>query len=152
MASAKIKSATAELLEHLYQNVKMGADSIRALLPRVESEDAKFKSDLTMQLGIYEDFAQRINTLLGEEDCEALSDRLMTKMSASLGAAMGTLLDQSVSHMADLVIRGATMGITDTTRTLREYEDTPASECALDLARDMIRAEQESIERMKAYL
>ena len=152
MALAKMKSATQDMLAHLYKTVTMGADSIRSLLPRVESEDAKFKSDLTLQLSCYEAFASRINALLEKEGDEAMTDSMMRKMTAKLGTAMGTLMDHTVSHMADMVIQGSTMGITDTTRTLREYESTDAAESALSLARDMIRAEQKHVERMKAYL
>ena len=44
------------------------------------------------------------------------------------------------------------MGINDTVKLLRKYENTDASEAALSLARDMVSFEQENIERMKAFL
>lgn len=152
MATAKTMSATAEMLEKLYKNVKMGADSITALLPKIESEDAKFKSDLTMQLSGYEELATRINTILREAGEQPREDSLMTKMSAKMGTAMNTLMDDSVSHIADMIIQGSTMGITDTIKVLREYENTSASEKSLALARDIIKFEEQNVERMKAYL
>jgi hypothetical protein len=115
-------------------------------------EDAKFKSDVTLQLSQYETFAARINTMLSEEGGEEHSDSMMRRMSAKLTMALGTLTDSSVSHLADMIIQGATVSITDTTRILREYENTTAAEAAIALARDIIRTEEESIERMRGYL
>ena len=152
MATAKMKSATAEMLEKLYKNVKMGADTVVSLLPKIDAEDAKFKSDLTMQMSGYESFATRINALLREDGEESQEDSMMTKMSAKIGTTMNTLMDSSVSHIADMIIQGSTMGITDTIKIMREYENTTASEASLSLARDIVKFEEDNIERMKAYL
>ena len=56
------------------------------------------------------------------------------------------------SHIADMMIQGATMGVTDTTKLIREYENTSCSEEALKLARDTVKYEEESIERLKKFL
>ena len=152
MATAKMKSATAEMLEKLYKSVKMGADTIVSLLPKIDAEDAKFKSDLTMQMSGYESFATRINSLLREDGEDGKEDSMMTKMSAKIGTTMNTLMDSSVSHIADMIIQGSTMGITDTIKIMREYENTTASEASLTLARDIVKFEEDNIERMKAYL
>lgn len=152
MATAKLKSTTAELLDRLYKNVKMGSDSIVSLLPRVESEDSKFKSDLTLQLSGYESLAQRINGLCREASEEALEDTMMNKMTAKVSTTMATLMDSSISHMADMIVKGSTMNITDTIKLIREFENTTASEGSLALARDIVKFEEENVERMKAYL
>lgn len=152
MATAKMKSATAEMLEKLYKSVKMGADTIVSLLPKIDAEDAKFKSDLTMQMSGYESFATRINSLLREDGEDGKEDSMMSKMSAKIGTTMNTLMDSSVSHIADMIIQGSTMGITDTIKIMREYENTTASEASLTLARDIVKFEEDNIERMKAYL
>lgn len=152
MATAKLKSTTAELLDRLYKNVKMGSDSIVSLLPKIESEDSKFKSDLTLQLSGYESLAHRINGLCREAGEEALEDTMMNKMSAKVGTTMATLMDSSISHIADMMVQGSTMNVTDTIKLIREFENTTASEGALALARDIVKFEEENIQRMKAYL
>ena len=48
----------AEMLENLYKNVKMGADSIIKLMDKVSGED--FKAALTKQIDGYEKVAERI--------------------------------------------------------------------------------------------
>ena len=152
MATAKTKSSTLELLERMFKNVKMGSDSIISLLAKVQNEDVKFKSDLTLQLNGYESLVNRINGLLREAGEEALEDGLMTKMTAKVGAAMGTIMDSSVSHMADMLIQGSTTNQNDTIKLIREFENTTASEGSLALAREIVKLEEENITRMKAYL
>ena len=152
MATSRLKSATVELLDRLYKNVSMGSDSIMALLPKIDNEQSKFKSDLTLQLSGYEDLCSRINVQRHEAGEESLEDTLMNKISAKLGTAMGTLMDSSVSHVASMVIEGSTMGMNDGIKLLREFENTTASEASLALARDIVKFEEDSIERMKAYL
>ena len=152
MATAKLKSTTAELLDRLYKNVKMGSDSIVSLLPKIESEDSKFKSALTLQLSGYESLAHRINGLRREAGEEALEDTMMNKMSAKISTTMATLMDSTINHIADMMIQGSTMNVTDTIKLIREFENTTASEGALALARDIVKFEEENIQRMKAYL
>ena len=152
MSSATTKTATAELLQRLYKNLKMGSDSIVALLPKVKEEDAAFKSDLTLQLDGYEKYANRINALLREDGEPAEQDTLWNKMTAKVGTTMSTLMDTSLSHLADMVIQGSTMGMNDAIKLMREFENTNASEGSLSLCRDIVGFEEQNIERMKAYL
>ena len=51
-----------------------------------------------------------------------------------------------------MMIKGAMMGITATTKLIRENENTSCSEEALALARRTIGYEEESIERLKEFL
>jgi uncharacterized protein (DUF305 family) len=69
-----------------------------------------------------------------------------------MGVAMNTMMDSTASHLAEMIIEGATMGVTNMTRLLRENENNPCSEEILDLAKDIIRYEENTIENMKKYL
>jgi hypothetical protein len=60
--------------------------------------------------------------------------------------------DASSSHLAEMVIEGSTMGITDTTKVINEYESDPECREAVELARKIVRFEQDNIEIMKKYL
>ena len=44
------------------------------------------------------------------------------------------------------------MGITDATKSLREYENTSCSEEALELAKRIIKYEEDTVERLKKFL
>ena len=65
---------------------------------------------------------------------------------------MNTMTDSTTSHLAQMVIEGATMGMTDMTKIVREYENAPCSEDALKLARKIAEFEDGSIESLKKFL
>ena len=144
------KTKNSEMIEQLYKNVKMGSDSIIKLMPK--ATDGKFKTDLTEQLNGYEKFASQARKLLHDAGCEAKDENVMTKMWASIGMTMNTLTDSSDSHLAQMVVEGSTMGVTDTLKILREYENTGVSEDTLALAREIIKFEEKNIETMKSHI
>ena len=140
----------AQMLEELYKNVKMGADSIVKLLGKVS--DGKFKSDLTDQINGYEGFAAKAKARLKEMGAEAKEENFMVKLWSNVGMAMSTLTDSSDSHIAQLVAEGSNMGVTDGIKLLRDYENTNVSEGALKLVRDVIEFEERNLERAKSYI
>jgi hypothetical protein len=150
MATVTLKNSTVELLSKLHKNMSMGKDSTLDLLEKVR--DPKLKSDMTHQLNGYEGFLGKINEHLQAIGEQAKEESLLTKMSAKVGTTFNTLMDDSPSHIADMMIQGSTMGMTDTTKLLRDYESTDASEATLSLARAIIKFEEENIERMKKHL
>ena len=140
----------AEMLEQLYKNVKMGSDSIVKLLPKVS--DGKFKTDLTDQLNGYESFAAKAKSRLKDMGAEAKEENPMVKLWSSVGMAMNTLIDSTDSHIATLVAEGSTMGITDSIKLLRDYENKRVSEEALGFAREVIKFEEHNLEVAKSFI
>ena len=150
MAEALKTKQTAHLLQAIYKNVKMASDSILNLMPKVSDE--KLKSDMTVQLSVYEAFASRAAKLLGEEGVKPMEEGVVTKAMAKMGAAMNTMRDSTSSHLAEMLVEGATMGVNDMLKQIRENENTCASESAMRLARDVCAYEEKTIEEMKEYL
>ena len=143
-------AVTKRFIDSLYKNVKMGADSIIDLMPKVK--DTAMREEMTAALEHYEKFAKRSRDILFKHGDEPKEESFMTKAMTKMGIAMNTMMDTTTSHIADMMIQGATMGVTDTTKLVREYENTPCSEDALALARDAIKYQEESIERLKKFL
>ena len=150
MAQAVKSKQTAELLTAVYKNVKMAGDSILNLMPKVKDE--KLKSDMTVQLSKFEGFASQAAKLLAEEGVKPEQENAMTRMSAKWGSMMNTMLDDTTSHLAEMMVEGATMGVTDMMRVVRESENTGVSEKALRLAREVCAYEEKVAEDMKSYL
>ncbi|MBP3370150.1 MAG: hypothetical protein J6L85_05300 [Clostridia bacterium] len=141
---------TKRFLDSLYKNVKMGADSIIDLMPKVK--DQKMREEMTAELEHYEGFSKEIRDILFKNGDEPKEETMMARMGVKMGVAMNTMMDDSTSHIADMMIQGATMGITDTTKLIREYENSSCAEDALALARKTVKYEEESIERLKKFL
>ncbi len=150
MDAVKEKNPTETLLEEMYKNVKMGSDSLVNIMNRVK--DQKFREELTAELNRYEEFAAQIGKSIYNTGNMPKEENVWTKMSAKMGMAMNTMMDSTTSHLAQMVIEGATMGITEMTRLLREYENTSCSEDTLKIAKQIIKFEESTIETMKQYL
>ena len=144
------RNCTGELLEELYKNVNMGSASLTNIMPKVKSSE--LSSELTSQLGEYGKFAKQIETELKANGHEANGEGLMTKISAKMGIEMNTLTDSSDNHIAQMVIEGTTMGITDTIRLVRDYENSNCRESALSLAKSVVSFQENAVERTKAFL
>ena len=146
----KTMTGEAEILAKIYKNMKMGTESVTKLLPKVH--DGEFKTKLTDQLQGYEQYAAKAKARLCEKGEEAQDEKPMVKFWASVGIAMNTMIDTSSSHIAEMIIEGSTMGITDTTKIINEYEGKPECKEAIELARDIVKFEQNNIEIMKNFL
>ena len=144
------KKTTAEVLTAVYKNVKMASDSILDMMPKVKDE--KLKSDMTVQLSVLEAFASRTAKLLALEGVKPEEEGFMTKMSAKWGTIMNTMRDSSTPHLAEMMVEGATMGVNDMMRVLREAENTTVSEDALRLTRDVCAFEEKMVQDMREYL
>ena len=144
------KGTTAALLEEIYQNAKMGSEALLSLLPKVA--DSSLRRDLTAQLDGYEGYAKKAEEYLCEQGAEAEGASLWQKMTTKVGVGVNTLMDSDTSHIAELVIEGSNMNITDSVKLLREYENCRVSEKSLHLCRDMIEFEQGNVQRMQSYL
>lgn len=147
MAQAVKTKATENLLQAVYKNVKMASDSILNLMPKVQ--DAKLKSDMTVQLSVYEAFASRAAKLLGEAGAKPEEEGTVTKMAAKWGMMMNTMRDSTSSHLAEMLVEGGTMGVNDMLKQIREAENTMASEASLRLARDVCTYEEKTVEEIK---
>lgn len=145
---ALVTKNTERMLKAVYKNVRMAGDSIINLMPKVT--DDNLKSDLTTQLSVYEAFASRAAKLLGEKGLKPEEEATLTKLSAKWGMAMNTMRDSSTEHLCEMLVEGATMGVNDMLRQIRESENGGSSPDALTLARDVCRYEEQTIEQFKS--
>ncbi len=134
----------------IYQGVKMGADSIVNLMPKVE--DSRLKSDMSVQLAGYEKFAARAKQGLKDLGVEAEEKGFMTKTMAKMGMEFNTMMDTTLSHIAELMIQGSNMGIVEMDKCINACRREDVEGDAVKLAREVVAFEEENLERMKKYL
>lgn len=148
------KTSVSDAVSQVYKNMKMGESALLDLLPKVHDET--LREEMIAHLEGYQRFSDEAKKMLDEEHREAKDASIFTKMSAKMGTAMNTMMDSTASHIAEMIIEGSTMGITDHTRILHELErsdcEDPNYEAAKRLAKDIVSFEQTQIEKMKAYL
>ena len=144
------KKADAELLDKMYKNVKMGSDSMVNIMNKVG--DTELRRELTDELDSYERYSSEVSKMIRENGGVPKEESIVTRLGAKMGMAMNTMTDTSTSHIAQMVIEGATMGMTDMITAVREYESSSCSEGALSLAREIAEFEDKSIKRLKKFL
>lgn len=150
MEQATVARATEEILQGIYKNIKMAEDAILDLMPRVKNE--ALKSDLTVQLATYEAFASRTAKLLEREGAKPVAEGALTRLSAKWGTMMNAMKDSSSTHLAEMVVEGATMGVNDLLSLLRDGRAKSVDEDVLRLAQDLCAYEERTVNEMRAYL
>lgn len=134
-----------ELLNEVYKNTKMGDDSIIDLLDKVS--DNGLRSEMTDELFVYRRYAKEASEKLVERGLKPKELPMTAKMGAKMGMVMNTMLDTTTSHLAEMMINGATMGIINLEKKLNDGGGE-----AERLARDVLRYEKETVERLGQYL
>ena len=152
MSVAKVKCAVNEtyFMSEIYKSTKMGAQAIINLLPHVRNDG--MRSAMTRQLDGYEKYAARAAAHLEGEGITPKEENWFTRFSARLGMAFNTMLDDSGSHIAEMMVEGSNMGITDLTKLLNHYEAEGEADEAVRLAHEVVAFEQHNLEVMKRYL
>lgn len=137
-----------EMLNYIYQNAEMGINTIKQILK--ESEDLKFRDVLKEQLNDYVYVVNKADTLLNFEGRLPKGIDVMPKVMSYLKIKVDTLRDNTSSHIAEMMINGSTMGVTDITKNLNKYDDIDDN--IKDLASRLLKIEQDNIEALKPFL
>lgn len=137
-----------ELLNYIYQNSEMGVTTINQLIGICDNEE--YKTLLQSQLTEYTNINKLAEEKINELNKEAKEINTLAKASTYMMINMKTLLDNSPSHISEMLIQGGTMGIIDITKKIKEYPN--ADKEILDLADRLLKFEQKNIEESKKYL
>ena len=139
---------TVQLLQRTLENARMGEDAFGQLLDK--TMDQRLRQELMYQQEQYRDIIHNAEAQLYEAGGEPEPKDGFARAGAWMGMEMGTMFDRSTSHVADMVIQGATMGVIEMTKARSEL--TEADERAQGVASDFVARQQDGIERMKAFL
>ena len=146
----KTNGAEMALLDKMYKNVKMGSDSLINIMNRVNDES--LKKELTAELTKYEDYAKQVSKKIYDCGGTPKEENVVAKMSAKMGMAMNTMTDSTTPHLAEMVIQGATMGMTDMKKSISEFSDSDVSQETMTLAKDIAAFEDNSVNKLKKFL
>ena len=137
-----------QILNDIYQNTKMGYDTINTLLPKVEDE--AFKRDLITQRDGYDQLAQEVSGELIEAGHKPEDNSPVAKVSAWSSIQINTLTRHDASHIAEMLIRGSAMGTIDMQRILNHNKNSDSP--AVKRAQALLKCEEQNIQRLKQYL
>ncbi len=137
-----------EMLTYVLQNAEMGCQGITSV--RKSLRDSRVDGVLCEQLIKYGKLYHCANNMLRNRGAEIRHVSQMTKAMTKYAAQRDLKRDSSSSHIAEMMIKGNTMGVNKMTRHIRDYDgkDPHVSK----LAKKMLDTEEENIREMKAFL
>ena len=117
----------------------------------MHGKDNKIKDILDDILDEYEKICKKTKKLLEKHKIEEKEIGLMAKMSASVSMKKEVLSDNSDASMADMLIKGLTMGSLEMSKKIDQYEKK-VDDKVLDLAKDLHKFQEKQIEELKKFL
>ncbi|MCI8645867.1 MAG: hypothetical protein HFE76_03490 [Firmicutes bacterium] len=145
----KETNENAQLLNFIYQNSQMGVNTITELIDI--TTDDNFKKQLHAQLKEYRQIHDESAQMLEANGFNEEGLSAFEKIRTYLMINFQTLTDDSVSHIAEMLIVGSTMGVIDAIRNVRTYKGK-AEPDILELMEHLRIFEENNVERFKAYL
>lgn len=140
-----------ELVLHIYQDAEMASYTLSKLLEDLKDKDNKIKKTLEDVLKEYDDWKSKANKYLKKEKAEISKTGMFEKMMAKMGISKEVKNDNSDSAIADLIIKGVSMGTIDMEKKIKDYQEE-ASDKGLKLAKDFLKFQEKTIDIFKEYL
>lgn len=140
-----------ELLEYIYKDASMATYTLEELLKELNGKDNKITKPYEDILKGYERYRDEIKEKLLKLDSELKEDSLMAKMGAKMGIKKEVISDNSDASIADMLIKGISMGSIDMEKKIKTYQENVDKE-NMNWAKDFYQFQKDNIEALKKYL
>lgn len=140
-----------ELALHIYQDAEMASYTLTKLLSDLKERDNKIKKYIEEILKEYEKWKSKTKKFLKRNDSEISDVSFFEKMMAKMGISKEVKSDNSDSAIADLLIKGISMGSIDMEKKIKQYKDE-VSYNELELAKEFLKFQEKTIDKLKDYL
>ena len=136
------------VLDELNKGACMGKDAIKFIISKVTEED--LKKELKNQYTKYDDITKKIAKLYPEYSVkEPHETNTMNKVMTWYGIEMRTMVDDSTSKLAELLMQGTNMGIIEGRRLLN-HKGTDSE--VHKIVQEYVDMQEDAVEVLKKYL
>ena len=136
------------VLDEINKGCFMGIDALDIVIKKVS--DTSFKEVLEKQYEEYVSLTNRIDELYKEySDKEAHETNMITKAMTWYGIEKDTMMDDSISKLADLLINGTNIGIIEGRKLLNNKK---MDKKVHKLCCDYTKMQENYIEKLKKFL
>ena len=136
------------VLDELNKGACMGRDAISFILDKVE--DAALEEELNNQYNKYKEISEKITELYPKySDKEPHETNVMNKVMTWYGVEMKTLVDDSTSKIAELLLQGTNMGIIEGRKLLNHKNTNKEIHTLIQKYVDM---QEDAVEKLKTFL
>ena len=137
-----------KVLGGVMSNAAMAARSTKVTLKYVK--DKSFKDLLTGQAAKYDEFINRVRQTAALNGAEIKEPGGVSRFFVETSIKLKLIRDAGNTKIAEMMIKGTTMGVIDLARLLKR--SPLADDCCLDLAKELLRFEEDKLHALKYYL
>ena len=138
-----------EILAEIYRNCHLALESISDILPAIEDEE--LKAEILHQHEEYERISGKAACLARDKGLEVKEPGAVKKAMMWSSIKMSTLMDNTRSHIAEMMVQGTVMGITSLKTSLGELPENDDDEITA-LLKELISVEEEFEKKLKEFL
>lgn len=138
-----------EAITNLYKNAHIALQSISNIMPH--ATDKKFKNELTAEYEGYEKAIGEMSSFMSERDMEPKDINVFKKAMLSASIGLNAIKDDSDSHLAEMMVQGTVMGITEIKHLISDFGGELAPEITAT-AKKLCALEEGYEENLKKYL
>ena len=131
-----------EFLEYIYQNAKMGIESIGRLI-KSRKKDDELDKIFKEQLNDYNKVANSARGMLKRRGKETKEIGVMSKIATYMTIKMNLSKENPDKEAVDMVMKGSRMGIDQINKHLQEYRIK--SKTVMNIANRLIAIEQNNL-------
>ncbi len=136
------------VLDELNKGACMGRDAIHFIMDKVEDEN--LKKELENQYKEYKKILDKISKLYPEySNEEPHKTTTMNKMMTWYGIEMKTMMDDTTSKLAELLMQGTNMGIIEGRRLLNQKDTDPKVH---EIVCEYVDMQESAVEKLKEFL
>lgn len=140
-----------ELILHIYSTCDMGIKSMTKLLTILKKKDNKIKKEISSELKEYESILISCKKIMDKAKIKKIGSNIIASIMANTTMTFEIDNDNSDAKIADILLRGYTMGILEMEKKIDDYKGN-ASKNILRLAKKLLSFQKESTEILKSYL
>lgn len=137
-----------ELADRIYENVRMASYAIDCIIEKIENE--KLAKLLRKQNKFYLDTVIKIERFAKSQKFELKDINPILKGMSYLSIKTKTIMNNDSPKLAEMLIQGTTMGITDTLKALSEFKTK--NETLITIAKNIVSHEEEFVDSLKTFL
>ena len=138
-----------QMLGSITETADMGRDSLRHVIEK--TKNPQLRGALEKQYSQYDDIYRAADgLLLSKNGKPKMTSPALKAYSHMVSNFKTETADNATSKIAEMVIQGSTMGVTEITKQLHEYQGSDNT--VRSLAEKHVKIEQDNIEEMKKFL
>lgn len=140
-----------ELLNYIYQDSQIGISSLTTMIRKLNGKDNKIKKIIEDELKEYELYKKESGKYLKKYKAEKKEESMTAKVMAKMKLNFDIMKDNSDAKIADILIKGFTMGTIDMDKKIDEYKDN-VDKNIIKLAKNFLDFQNKNIELLKEFL